>query len=101
MIAVVKQADVPALAQAREEFEQGAGAFGKFETIEYLVLRAGRAPADQVADMQLGHFIVGEVDHRVVLVAQILDQGILLQRTIVQLHTREHLRLPRRRHSGS
>ncbi|OMP13196.1 hypothetical protein COLO4_02103 [Corchorus olitorius] len=76
VVAVVEHADVPAPAQLFEKVEQGAGPLGEFEA-EHLLLADPRGMAAHgVADMQLGQFVVGQVQHRKALVAQALDEGV-------------------------
>ena len=62
VVAVVEQADVPAAAQLLEELRQRAGPLGELEPAQPLVAHVGRAAADHVAHVQLGHLVVGEVD---------------------------------------
>ena len=61
VIAIVEQADVPAVVHAVEEIHQRAGTFREFEAEHDFILEAGRMSAYQVADVQLGHFVVGEI----------------------------------------
>src|SRR5450432_3696576 len=61
VVAVMKQADVPAAAHAVEEAHQRAGAFRELEAVEYLVLGVRRMAAHEMAHMQLGHLVVGQV----------------------------------------
>ena len=65
VVAVVEQADVPAAAQLLEELRQRAGALGELEPAQPLVAHVRRAAAHHVADVQLGHLVVGQV-HRLV-----------------------------------
>src|SRR3569832_572494 len=60
VIAVVKQADVPALAYAGEKAQQRAGPLGKFETENKFLDDARRASADQKPHVQLGHIDLGD-----------------------------------------
>ena len=61
MVAVVEEADVPAAAHAVEERHQRARPLGKLEAIEDLVVRRRRVPADEMADVELRHLVVGQV----------------------------------------
>ena len=61
MVAVVEQADVPVGRHRLEEPHQGARPLRKLETEQALVRGQRRATADEVADVQLGHLIVGQV----------------------------------------
>ena len=47
---------------AVEEAHQRARALGKLEAVEQFVLRQRRVPADQMAHVQLGHLVVGQID---------------------------------------
>ncbi len=72
----MKHADVPAAAQAVEEVEQRPGPLGKFEAEHLFLTDPCRMATHGVADMQLGQFVVGQVQHREALVAQPLDEGV-------------------------
>jgi hypothetical protein len=73
VIAIVKQADVPVRTHAGQEVQQCTGAFGKLEAIQRFVCDVARMPPDHVPEMQLGHLVVGHVQHRVAVRAQPLQ----------------------------
>jgi hypothetical protein len=93
MVAVVEQADVPALAQAFEEAQQRPGPLGELETQHLLVRPRRGVPANGVAHVQLGQFVVGQVEHLVALPDQARQQ--LLARVVLRvgLHADEQPRL--------
>src|SRR5262245_5348242 len=70
MITVMEQADVPAPTELFQERHQRAGAFGKLETTELFVRNVHAAAADHVADVELGGFVVSEIDGRVAAVVE-------------------------------
>jgi len=90
MVAVVEQADVPARTHLVEEIHQGAGTLGKLEAIDQFVLHLRRMAADQVADVQLGHFVVGQIQRRIAVLLQLLDELGRLA-AIGHLHADEHM----------
>ncbi len=91
VIAVVKQRDIPVGRQAVEEFEQGAGAFGEGEAQQQFILDSGHAPADHVADMELGHFVVGHVFDVIALTAQDIDSLPLLPLAVAETEAEENM----------
>jgi hypothetical protein len=93
VVAVVEQADVPALAQAFEEAQQRPGPLGELETQHLLVRPRRGVPANGVAHVQLGQFVVGQVQHLVALPDQARQQ--LLARVVLRvgLHADEQPRL--------
>ncbi len=52
----------------------GPGAFGKLEAEQPLAAHLGTVAADHVADVQLGHLVVGQVEYREALLAQAGEQ---------------------------
>ncbi len=69
MVAVVKQADVPAIAGAGQELSQRPGTLREFESVQDFVFDLRRMSAHHVAHMHLGHLVLAEIGHRVVLLA--------------------------------
>ncbi len=63
----MEQGDVPGIVEAFEEFQQGARALGKLEAEHHFVADAGGPSPHHMADMELGHLVVGEVRHRKVV----------------------------------
>src|SRR3989442_3371131 len=57
VVPIVKQADVPARAHAVEKTHQRSGPLRKFESVQDFVGRGGRVAADEMADVELGHFV--------------------------------------------
>ena len=78
VVAVVEEADIPASAHLGQEIHQRTRLFRKFEAVEQFVqaLFADRrgVAADHVTNMVLGHFVVGQVQSRVAVLLQALDQ---------------------------
>src|SRR3569623_1457978 len=92
VIAVVKQADVPALAHAGEKAQQRAGPLGKFETVNQFLDDARRASADHMPLVQLGHFVVGEIFYRIPVLLQTPHDLVALALAAAQLYAREDTR---------
>ncbi len=78
MVAVVEHGNVPAAGRLGEEFKQGAGALGELEAINDLIVYQIAAPADHVAHMQLGQFVVHQVEHRITVITQFSQQLVHL-----------------------
>src|SRR5512137_1759423 len=74
-----------------EEARECAGPFGKLEAIEQFIARQRRAPADHMAQVQLGEFVVGEIEHAKTMFAKRVDQGRALIAT-GGLHADEDMR---------
>ena len=74
VIAVMEETDIPPRAHAGEEIHQRARPFGKFKTVENFVVDLRRMPAHQMADMQLGHFVIGQIKRGIAIAAQLFDQ---------------------------
>ena len=91
VVAVVEQADVPAAAQPREKVEQGAGAFGKDEAEQPLVLHLGRVAAHHVTDVELGGLVVAQINHRKSFVFELFLQAGLLLGAAGEFHPAEDL----------
>ena len=71
---------------------QRAGALGELEAVDQFVLHLRRMAADQMADVQLGHFVVGQVQRRVAVLLQQRDElGRLI--AIRHLHADKDMRL--------
>lgn len=95
MVAVMEQADVPALAQALQKAQQGPRAFRELEAQHPLISPRRRMATDGMAHVQLGQLVVGQVQHAVALLAQAGQQ--LLARVVqrVGLHpTNKRASLP-------
>src|SRR3569623_2535773 len=92
VIAVVKQADVPALAHAGEKAQQRAGPLGKYETVNQFLDAARRASADHMPHVQLGHFVVGEIFYRIPVLLQTPHDLVTLALAATQLYAREDTR---------
>src|ERR1019366_190243 len=78
VVAVVKERDRPAAAQLAQERQERARALGELEAGEAFAAEAARPPADHEADVHLGHLVVREVDDRVTVRPDRLDQGSAL-----------------------
>ena len=99
VVAVVEEADVPALAHRVEEAHQRARPLRELEAVEHLV-RCRRGAADEVADVELRELVVGQVER--------LDPGpadrpqqLVLLRAVAHAQARRR-RAPRSgRRSGS
>src|SRR5262245_12941254 len=87
VVAVVKQADIPGVTHARQKVQEGPGAFGKFETIQELVVGVWSMTTDHVTDVQLGHFVVAEIKSAHTMLLEGGDQGSTL---IPALHLHAH-----------
>src|SRR4029077_2429089 len=61
VVAVVKQADVPAAAHAIQKIHQRPRALREFEAVYHLIDHFRRASSYHMANMQLGHLVVGQV----------------------------------------
>ena len=64
--------------QAIEEAQEGARPFRELEAQDALVREADGAPADHVADVQLGRFIVAHVHHAVAVGGETFEQAFAL-----------------------
>jgi hypothetical protein len=85
LVAVVEQADVPVGLHQAQELEQRARAFGEHEAQQALVVREAGAPADQMAQVLLGEFVVREVERvEAVLVEGLRNGGRLAAREVVR-----------------
>ena len=76
VIPVVEQADVPSPGKRVEEITQRAGTLWELEAAEVLVLNFRGMAADHVADMQLGHLVVREIDRFVPGAAKLRNERI-------------------------
>ena len=85
----MEQADVPAVAHAGQETHQRARFFRKLEAIENFVFRTRRMAADHVAHMQLGQFVVAQVQRLQPAAAQRPDQ-LLCFLAVAHLHADKH-----------
>ena len=74
VIAVVEQADVPALAHRCQKLQQRSRALGKLEPVKHLVSQSRRMPADHVADVQLCGLVFGHINDRIVFFSEALNQ---------------------------
>jgi len=74
VIAVMKQRNIPASGGLAEKIKQRAGAFRKFKTKQHFIMHQIAAPADHVADVQFGQFVIHQINHRIIVVAQGLLQ---------------------------
>ena len=64
VIAIVKHGYIPAPGQFGQKIKQSAGTLGELEPVDDLMLDTGwRMTSDHMAYMQLGHFIVSQVEH--------------------------------------
>ena len=91
VVAIVEQADVPAGTHPVQEVHQRTRTFGKFKTIDHLVPGLWRVTAHQMTDVRLGHFIVGQIERCVTMLAQLIDE---LQRLCARanLHPDKYVR---------
>src|SRR5450830_1582164 len=62
LIAVMEQADIPVGIHVAEKAHQCARAFREFKAVQQLVLCQSTLAADQMADVHLGQFIMGQVE---------------------------------------
>src|SRR5690606_5340607 len=89
MVAVVEHRDIPAPAQVVEEIEQRPRSLGKLEAEHYLVAHTRCMATDHMTDVQLGQFIIGEVEYRKALFLQARDQRLARVVFRVRLHADE------------
>ncbi len=93
MVAVVEHRDGPATAQAVEEVEQRARSFRELEAQHHFIIDPLGMPANHVANVQFGQFVVGQVQHREALPGQTGDQGAAWVVLGMGLHADEDVRL--------
>ena len=89
VIAVMEEAYVAALADTRQEIEQGARSFRKPEAIEPLASKP-RVPTDHVPDMQFGCVVVGHVEYLEASIVQACQHPFAPFPTAGDLHPCEH-----------
>ena len=87
----MEQADVPTGAHAVEKAHQRARTLGKFEAIKNFVGGVGRVATHQMANVQLRHFVVGQV-RRVDLAPRQLAQQMLGLLPIANFDADEQMR---------
>ena len=93
VVAVMEQGDIPAPAQLVEEVEQRTRALRKLKAEHALVRHCRGVPADGMANVQLGQFVVGQVDDREPLATEIFHQCSTRVVLGVGLHADEDVRL--------
>src|SRR6056297_1184368 len=91
VIAVMEQADVPVRTHRVEKAGQSTGALRELEAQQPLVGQSAGAAAHHVANVQLGHFVVGEVLDRVALRAQLGHETVLLGAALAEFQTHEDM----------
>ncbi|RMO16362.1 hypothetical protein ALQ46_05467, partial [Pseudomonas savastanoi pv. phaseolicola] len=93
VVAVVEHRDGPAAAQTVEEVEQRARSLRELEAQHHFIIDPLGMPANHVANMQFGQFVVGQVQHRKTLPGQAGDQRAARVVLRVSLHADEDVRL--------
>src|SRR5205807_6866302 len=73
VVAVVEEADVPVAAHPFQEPQESAWPLGEFEAVDELVARERGVAADHVADVELGHLVVGEIERAKAVALQRAD----------------------------
>ncbi|KPB92289.1 Uncharacterized protein AC502_5511 [Pseudomonas syringae pv. maculicola] len=91
VVAVVEHRDGPAPAQPVEEVEQRARPLRELETQHHLIVDPLGMPANHVADVQFGQFVVGQVQHRKTLPGETGDQRAAWVVLRVSLHADEDM----------
>src|SRR4030095_16303633 len=76
MISVVEKADVPTPRERVEEVSQRARTLGKLEAAQTFVLYVRCMAADHMADVQLGHLVVRQIDRFVAGAAELRDERV-------------------------
>ena len=77
MVAVVEEAHIPAGVERVEERDERARPLGELEPVQELV-RHRRAPAGEVADVQLGELVGAEVGRFEPALAERADRALLV-----------------------
>ena len=76
---------------ALQELEQCAGSFRKLETKQALVRDAASVPAHHITHVELCHFVIAHVDHRITGRLEVPYDALPLFATIRQRETNEQL----------
>ena len=93
MVAIVKQAYIPALAHRYQETQQRTRAFGKLKAIQQFIFKPCNPATHHVTNMQLGQLTVGQVCNGITLVTQHLHKLMPFSAIVLQSHTRKDVRL--------
>src|SRR5690606_13522900 len=77
VIAVMEQRNIKLLTQLAQEIQQRTRALRKLNAVDLLIGDAGRRMAtDHMANMVFGHFVIGNIQYRVMVSAQLIQQRL-------------------------
>src|ERR1022692_4322709 len=94
VVAVMKEADIPAATDRLQKPEQRTGSFRKFEAVQMLVGEPASMAAHHVTHVQFCHLVVGHITHREAGFADFPYEDGRLRIALSQTQSDQYLRGP-------